>query len=104
MGLDKFKKESDEQEPEIKTRKQIQNVTMDEWFWTNIICTAPEWAAQAAVTADGNGDKAIIQRMDEILEDGAKGHELSPAKRQEIKNERDRYVEEHLKEEADDGA
>lgn len=98
MGLDKFKKEDDEQEPKIKTRKQIENVTMDKWFWTNVICTAPEWAVQAAVCAEGNGDKAIIQRMDEILEEGAEGHKLSPEKKQEIKRERDQYVEEHLEE------
>lgn len=98
MGLDKFKEDDEEEEQEIKTRKQIENVTMDKWFWTNIICTAPEWAVQAALNADGNGDKAIIQRMDEILEDGAEGHSLSPEMEQEIENERNRYVEEHLEE------
>lgn len=97
MGLDEFKQESDgSTTSSIKTRKQIDNVTMSTDFWDNLIATEPGWAFQAALQADGNGDKAIIQRMDHVLENGAYGIKISDEKREEIQNQRDEFVELHL--------
>lgn len=97
MGLDEFKQESDGgTTSSIKTRKQIDNVTMSTDFWDNLIATEPGWAFQAALQADGNGDKAIIQRMDHVLENGVNGITISDEKRKEIQSEREEFVALHL--------
>jgi hypothetical protein len=70
---------------------------MEAFFWDNLICTSPEWAYQAAIHSEGNGDKAILQRMNRAIEqDGADGIRISEETKEDIRQFRDEYIEEHL--------
>ncbi|EGQ44156.1 MAG: hypothetical protein J07AB43_02150 [Candidatus Nanosalina sp. J07AB43] len=99
MGLEEFQQsEQEEEETTIKTRKQLGNVTVDEAFWTGMIARSPDWAMEAALCADGNGDKAIIQRANEILDTDEHNVDLDPDEEKRLRENVEEFIQDYLEE------
>ena len=96
MALDDFADDSSTGSKSIATRKKLKNVTLPENFWNNWLISHPQYASSAAMFADEAAAKAIVQKLDELIEDGARGHSISDQTREELQDERERIVEEVL--------
>jgi len=97
MALDDFVEEAESTDKEIKTRKKIKNVTLPEEFWIHLICTDPSWAAVAANYSDEDTTaKAIVSKMQDVLEDEPEGHNVNPVLEGDIEDEIDNIVENNL--------
>jgi len=96
MALDDFTSEDGSGSKGIKTRKKLKNVTLPLEFWENWMIAYPSFASSAAMYGEENAAKAIVQRLDKIIEEGAQGHTISDEKYEELQQERDRIVEEVL--------
>lgn len=93
MGLDSFKDDSNE---DVSTRKQLKNVKLDEEFWNIMLTTHPGYATLAANFTDETSAKAIIQKIDEILNDEIEGHGVSEDQKETIRKERQEIVESNI--------
>lgn len=76
MGLDDFGSDSESSGSSIKTRKQIENVQLDEVFWDNVVTTNPGVMYAAAISTDEPSAKAIVQKIDEALDGDIEGHDI----------------------------
>lgn len=96
MALDDFGNDSSTGGKSISTRKKLKNVTLPEEFWVNWMLAYPTYASNAAAFGDDAAAKAIVQKIDDMLENGAKGHTITDSQREELEEERERIVEEEL--------
>ena len=96
MALDDFADDSSTGSKSISTRKKLKNVKLPEEFWVNWIMAYPSFASNAAAFADDTAAKAIVQKLDDMIENGATGHAMSDSKKEELKNERDKILEDQL--------
>ena len=93
MTLDDWKTSSDSDGNSIKTRKQIENVELDEDFWDILATTHPSIMYAAAIRTDESSAKAIVQKLDQAYENDIGGHNVSEELKAEIKQIREEIVE-----------
>lgn len=98
MGLEDFKSEDEYSIGSISTRKKVKNVKLDKRHWEHLLWHDPHWASFFGHKMDEQSIKAVVQLMDEIIEEGVEGVARNEEKEQEIEEERDKVVEEFLKE------
>lgn len=77
MGLDDFDTTEESSSSSIKTRKQIENVELQEKFWDMLVTTYPDVMVVAARFTDESSAKAIVQKIDQALEDDVPHHSVS---------------------------
>jgi hypothetical protein len=97
MGLEAFASE-DEQEEEnsITTRKKLKNVNFEESFYEWLIMNNRGVLDTAAAYTGESSVKAMVQRMDEILEDGLEDQDVTEIDEEYIQQSRDTLVENYL--------
>lgn len=96
MGLEDFTSDTTEESSSITTRKKLKNVNLEREYYELVITTDPYMMETAASYTDESSIKAIVQCMDEIIDEGLDGHNISDEKYDEIQAARDNIVEDHL--------
>lgn len=96
MGLEDFTSDTTDETSSISTRKKLKNVNLEREFYEKVVTSTPSFLRTAAYHTDESSTKAIVQCMDEIIEDGLEGHNISEEKYDEIEQVRDEIVEELL--------
>jgi len=96
MALDDFTTESSSS-TSISTRKKLKNVDLPERWWDIMVTTDPGYAYTAAGLVDDEASiKAIVQKMDEAIEDDIDGHRVGDSTKEELKQLRSDILEDHL--------
>lgn len=96
MGLEAFTSDDEEEETSITTRKKLKNVTFDEGFYDWVIMNDPRRLQEAAAYTYDSSVKAMVQRMDEVVEEGIQEHNLTDKEERDIQEARDTLVEQYL--------
>lgn len=96
MGLEDFTSSTTEESSSISTRKKLKNVNFERDFYDTMIASDPQTLSAAAAYTDESSIKAIVQRMDEVMEDGVDGWNISDQQYDKIEEEREHIVEEYL--------
>lgn len=97
MGLDEFKTETEYDIGEVKTRKKIENVKIDNRTWKRLLYFDPQWASSIAGNSDEQTIKAIVQTMDEVIQEGLDTEKISEDQIDTVKSEREKLVDFHLR-------
>lgn len=97
MGLEAFTSEDEqEEESSITTRKKLKNVNFEESFYEWLIMNNRGVLDTAAAYTGESSVKAMVQRMDEILEDGLEDQDVTEVDEEYIQQSRDTLVENYL--------
>jgi len=96
MGLEDFTSDTTEESSSITTRKKLKNVNLEREYYESMITSEPYMMETAANYTDESSIKAMVQCMDEIIDEGLDGHSISDEKYDEIQAARDDIVEDHL--------
>jgi len=98
MGLESFTTEDEEEESgnTISTRKKLENVSMDRWFWEILVTSHPGVIESASSFTNDSSSKAMVLLIDEALDDEIEGIEVSDDHAEELEEIREEIVEEHL--------
>lgn len=98
MALDEFITEKEYPIGSIKSRKKVENITLDKETWKFFVAHAPDWAESWAHDMERSEVKAIVKLMDSIIEEGIEGVSLSDEELDELESKRDAIVQEHIAE------
>lgn len=98
MALDEFITEKEYPIGSIKSRKKVENITLDKDTWKFFVAHAPEWAESWVHDMERSEVKAIVKLMDSIIEEGIEGVSLSDEELDELESKRDAIVQEHIAE------
>jgi len=93
MGLDDFTTESESADSSIKTRKQIENVELEERFWDLAVEAHPDLMYTAAMFTDESSAKAIVQKMDEAINNNIKDINVNDELAKELKQYKQEIIE-----------
>lgn len=97
MGLEEFTTDNEHGVGEITTRKKIENVSLPKDAWLHLLYHNPVYASYFAGQLGDSETKAMVQIMDQLIEEGSKGTKRYEERRNEIKGYRDEVVEEYIK-------
>jgi hypothetical protein len=98
MALDEFITEKEYPIGSIKSRKKVENITLDKDKWRFFVAHAPEWPESWANDMERSEVKAIVKLMDSIIEEGLDGVALSDDELDKLEDTRDNIVQEHIAE------
>lgn len=98
MGLEDFKSEDSGDIGEIKTRKKIENVTLDGQVWERVLYHQPSIAEVLIVGMSDNSVKAVVQLMDSIILNEANVEGWNEDQASEVEEYRNQIVKKHLDE------
>lgn len=98
MGLESFTTEDEEEESSntISTRKKLENVNMDRRFWELLVTSNPGVLLNASGKTNESSSKAMVQLIDEAMENEIDGVEVSEEEIEELEEIREQIVEEHI--------
>lgn len=99
MGLDAFQSEDSSSTEEIRSRKKIENLELEKEEWVEIFAAHPYIASFISDDASLSERKAVIQTLDEILdeENDEYGADLSDEDINDIETHREAMVEEYIR-------
>lgn len=69
---------------------------MEETWWELAITTEPAWCYSAAGFTDKSSAKAIVQKMNEALDEGFKDHAISEELAEDIEYQKQKILEDHI--------
>jgi hypothetical protein len=97
MGLEAFKSEdSNSSSSSISTRKKLKNVNLEREFYVDQAATDPMSLINASRYTDETSSKAIVQMLDEIINDEIGEWDWTEEQIEEIEEAREEIVEQHL--------
>lgn len=97
MGLEDFKSEDEHSIGNVSTRKKIDNVNLSEDDWKHLLYHNPEWAVYFANGMEEKSVKAMVEAMDELIEDGRRGVSREDELEAELEQYREEVVNKHLR-------
>jgi len=96
MALDDFIEDDATEKQSFKTRKKLKNIELPEKFWDEIVTTHPYYAVIAADAVDESSTKAILQKIDQAIEDDISGYNIGDGLKEELEKMREEIIEESL--------
>lgn len=99
MGLEDFKSEDEYSIGSVTTRKKIKNVKLEDDDWKHLLYHDPHWATYFANGMEPEEIKAMIQVLDELIEEGRDGVKQNEETTEQIRDVREELVDEYIKEE-----
>lgn len=100
MGLEDFKESDEFEEGTVKTRKNIENVSLNKDTWDHLIVHSPQWLTTFAGMSSWseNEVKSAVQRIDELLERGSTTNvTISESEKENMRKARSDLVDNHLR-------
>lgn len=96
MGLEEFKTEKDYPIGSVKSRKKVSNIKLDKDMWKHFAAHEPYWIQMFCTDLEKSENKALVALLDEILEDGISGANLTDEQLDAIEDARDEIIKEHI--------
>jgi hypothetical protein len=96
MGLESFETETDGKSGSIKTRKKLKNVNLDRRFYEKLCGYNARHMYLVANHTDEAGAKAVVQYIDEVMEDGVDGYTEDEDRQEELATVREEIIEDLL--------
>jgi hypothetical protein len=96
MALEDFKTEKEYPIGSVKSRKKVENIKLNKAQWKHFAGYEPDWVSMFAADLEKTECKALVGLMDEIIEEGIEGVNLSDEELDRIEEERDNIIRERI--------